>query len=245
MPEISIFDKKRGIKFPKRIDARVAELLGIMLGDGSINKYFAKGRTATDYVISVTGNADKDRDYLVTFVSPLFYNLFGIKPKFFERSDQKTIFLLLRSKGVFEYLKGIGLNIGRKDNIEIPKCILKRRELIIPLIRGLFDTDGSVAIKTERNYPVISLKLKSRQLIAQVDEILRNIGFVLYTEYDVKTFDKRGFTSVGSRVYISGRKNLEIWMRKIGFTNKRNLSKVEKIMGREGISVTKQKLRSF
>ncbi|MBS3051435.1 MAG: hypothetical protein J4400_04785 [Candidatus Aenigmarchaeota archaeon] len=232
---ITYGDKRKGLQLPVVLSEELAEFLGIMTGDGSINKYRFKGGTASEYSISITCSFTDDKEYIDNFIVPLIFRVFNIKLKPVKLKGQNTIRIITRSKGLFYFLKDIGFNIGPKDNIEIPKFILKNKKFIIPFIRGLFDTDGSVSLKKQgHNYPVISVKQKSRKLVEQLELILKEMGFSMYTEYDTIVNDNRGFSSKGSRIYINGRKNAKNWMGKIGFHNPKHIRKVEIAVGREG-----------
>ena len=234
--EYSHSDVRRGVRLPREMTPELAELLGILMGDGCIAAY--KGNGSSVFMISVSGNALHDHEYC-RYVSELFYTLFNIIPRAYKAKNQNTIVLAVRSKALFHFFKSIDMNIGPKKDLHIPHTIPEEKAFHIPFIRGLFDTDGSLALKKyNHDYPVISLKLNSRYIIEQVEYILRNLGFSMYVEYDTATYDARGFTSVGSRIYIYGRKNLRKWVDLIGFHNRRHTKKIERGMGRVGISPT-------
>ena len=233
--KISYGDVKKGLTIPNEITKELAEFLGIMTGDGSVNKYTFKNYTSIDYSISITCSFSDDREYVDNFVIPLIYEIFNIKLQSIKLKNQNSIRIITRSKGLFYFLKDIGFNIGPKNNIEIPSFILSNREFLIPFIRGLFDTDGSVALKKNYKYPVISLKQKSRRIIEQLEVILKEMGFSMYVEYDVIVNDKRWFSSKGSRIYISGRRNLKKWIDIIGFSNPKHMRKAKIAIGTDGI----------
>ena len=228
--ELSYSDKKKELKLPENMTEELAELLGVLSGDGCISYYPKKN----EYWVSITGNSLSDMKYFIHHLAPLLKRIFNIDSKILKVKNQHTIRIVIRSKGLFYFLKSIGMNIGPKNNIDIPKIVLAKRELIIAFIRGLFDTDGSLSLKGKRRYPVISIKQKSRKIIEQLESILKSFGFPMYVEYDVVTHDARGFTSKGHRIYIYGRKNLEKWIMLIGFNNHKNLERVEKVMGQMG-----------
>lgn len=219
-------DIKRGIKLPKSVDEKLAEFLGILGGDGYVLRYKSK-INSWEYIIGICGNSQKDREYFQNFLCPLLIKLFNVKTKIEKHKDQNTIAIQFRSKGLLHYLEQLGAHIGKKDNWSVPNIIMQRGNLSRAYLRGIFDTDGCISLKTyNHGYPVIKVKQKSRKVIEQLAKLLKDLGFYFYAEYDVVTKDKRGFTSVGSSIYISGWKNLRRWMDLIGSNNQRNLSKI-------------------
>ncbi|MCK5022996.1 MAG: hypothetical protein KAS04_02380 [Candidatus Aenigmarchaeota archaeon] len=237
--KISIFDRKRELIFPKKMTDDLAEFMGIMTGDGHIS-YHKYGRR-TNYTITVTGNSETDLKYFEQRILPLFKKLFNLDLKISKRKNEKTISVQTRSVGIYNFLLNMGLKSAPKDRIEIPRNVLNNG-MIIHFIRGLFDTDGGLCLKKRYRdyhyYPVISLKQKSKIIITQVERILKDLGFSFYSEYDVVTNDKRGFTSKGSRIYLYGMKNLEKWLDIIGFNNPKYTDKAShclKLYGNGGI----------
>lgn len=60
-------------------------------------------------------------------------------------------------------------------NTVIPEYILKDKELLIPCLRGLFDTDGSVSLC--RTTLQIYFSNHSRSLLESFNEGLKKLGF--------------------------------------------------------------------
>jgi intein/homing endonuclease len=204
------------VNTPKSIDENVAEFLGIMTGDGCVNKYTRiSDKKRTDYYISITGNSIKDVEYYDKFLSNLIRSIFGIVPKYSKKKNQNTIDMLLRYKELYGFFDNINFNKGPKDKIDIPVSIKENDNLARAFLRGLFDTDGSISWKKEK-YPVISIMQKSRKLIESVCYILDKNGFSFNVGYDKKTKDSRGNYHLGSRVYICGKKNLFLWNNLVG-----------------------------
>ena len=59
--------------------------------------------------------------------------------------------------------------------------LLLNMDYIIPFIRGLFDTDGSVSLKKRHTdyhyYPTITIRQKSRDIIKQIESVLKRMNF--------------------------------------------------------------------
>lgn len=232
LPQLSCFDRKRGLILPKIISNDLAEFLGILAGDGCIAKY-VRGRKV-DYWISIVGNSIDDEKYIKNHVIPLIKNLFNINPKIYEFKKQKTIRISIRSKGLFNFLKTLGMNIGPKKNIHIPYIIKMKRNFFFSFLRGFMDTDGSVYLRNG-NYPVLSNSQKSRKIIEEIELYLKNFGFSTYVNYNIVRNDKRGFTSTGHRIYLYGHKNFRKWLELIGFNNPKNIEKCS-VWGRRDLN---------
>ena len=127
---------------------------------------------------------------------------------------------------------------------------------MISFIKGLIDTDGSLMLtkkpsKKSLFYPIISIKVKSKILVQKTGKFLEKFGFRVNIIEDELRIDKRGYKdTLISSVVISGRKNLDLWMAKINFRNKRHLDKYayyikSRNMGRMELSVNLPKTSSF
>lgn len=123
---------------------RLAEFIGIMLGDGNLYCNDKKGQ----YIIRITGDIAKDKLYYESFVIPLFYELFQKEIKMRIYSDRRL--LCCYSKSIFNNLVKFGLVPGDKlkNNINIPDWIFTNKKYIKSCLRGLVDTDGSVFPKS-------------------------------------------------------------------------------------------------
>jgi len=221
-PNLSCFDRKRGLNLPEVMSEDLAEFLGILTGDGCINKY-VRGRRV-DYWISITGHSIDDKKYFEDRLTPLYKRLLNLNVKIDKLKGQKTIRITTRSKGLFNFLKDIGMNIGPKDNIVIPRVVMENKKFLLFFFKGLVDTDGTLYLRNGI-YPVLSIKQKSKGIIVQVEKLLRQFGFSPCVDYNIIRIDKRGFISIGHRLYLNGRKNLVHWLKLIGFGNPKHKTK--------------------
>lgn len=125
-------------KLPALRDERLAEFVGILLGDGHLGP--------TNYEISVTGDLLTDGWYVRKHVSLLIESLFGIKPFIYEQKNPSGIRCRFYSNQVFKFLvKKVGMQAGRKkynENVMIPTAFFTDTKLLKACLRGLFDTDG-------------------------------------------------------------------------------------------------------
>ncbi|MGC9309867.1 MAG: hypothetical protein ACP5D2_04200, partial [Candidatus Nanoarchaeia archaeon] len=128
-------------------EKKIAEFVGIMLGDGSIGVYdtFFKGRIKKHRVVKVTLDS-RNRQYF-EYVAKLMQDVLGYKPYFCFKKTENTVDIRFFKKEILAYvLKDIGLKISPKwGNMEIPEKYCSDR-LSLLVFRGLFDTEGSVTI---------------------------------------------------------------------------------------------------
>ncbi len=220
---------------PTKLSEQLAELVGIIIGDGHItiqkNKENAK-RKYTHYQIFVTGSLTEDMDYFHKTVNPLFFSNFNIKLNIL-KYEQNNYFNAVRdSKAIVYYLnKLFEIPIRKKsDIVQIPKAILNSSvKEKTAFIRGVSDTDFCLTLKKGRKnlhtYPAIKGKFRSPYLVQQLADMLKSLNFrlsVTDTTYYDKRFKK---TLKGEVIQILGEKNLEKWMSLIGFNNPRHYTK--------------------
>ena len=109
----------------------LAELIGIILGDGEIMK---------DGTIRISFDPKKDKNFLYRNVFPLVKNILGNKISF--ESDKRVAFYNIAFQ---RYLgRDCHLKAGNKfhNNWSIPAWCFERNEYLSAVLRGLFDTDG-------------------------------------------------------------------------------------------------------
>jgi hypothetical protein len=228
--KISNFDKKINLRLPEYSNNELAEFMGIMTGDGYMNKY---GKHFS--LLEITGDSSLDKEYLTNHVSNLIANLFNLKPKVIYRKNQNTMVLRLMSKGLNNFLLEIGFKNGKKGQIEIPRWILKDYQYMKHFIGGLADTDGSLVLLNRKQkkyvyYPRVQVTSISENLINNIGNWLIENELPLCIFIDKRTLTYKGITKTheGYRFQISGRKNLDRWMDLVGFRNQRHLNKYEK-----------------
>lgn len=95
------------------LNKHMAELVGIILGDGHIHK--------KTNMITIVGSLE-DLDYYKDQVIPLFEKLFDKKPTLSKRKDCNTYYLTIHSKEIFDFLTSkIGMKRGPKDTFLFQK----------------------------------------------------------------------------------------------------------------------------
>lgn len=162
--------------FLPRPSKKLAEFIGIMLGDGGINN---------PWQATISVNWLVDREY-AEYISDLCYSLFSIRPSIYKRKTRNVAVIRLSSTAVVEYLVKLGLHKGNKlkQGLMIPDWIMKNRSYKIACVRGLVDTDGCLFVHKHeikgKEYKNIgwSFTSYSPELINQVAEILAEVKII-------------------------------------------------------------------
>lgn len=191
--------------------AGLAEIIGIMLGDGNI--WSKKGF----YYVRVAGHLRDDREYLLNYVRPLFKKIFGIEMQIVEYENHSEMFLQKGSKDlVFTFLKyGLPQGSKIKNKVGIPGWIFNSKDYMRACIRGLIDTDGSVYCITGRPYTYISYRSFNPILRKTFQKAMGILGFKICK-----------WTSKGkSQTYIAKKRLINKYYTEIGFSNPKHLER--------------------
>jgi hypothetical protein len=187
------FIVRKPIKVPTQ-SVELAELVGILLGDGRI----------TDMQVIVYGNLLTEVDYS-RFEAGLFKRLFGITASVREGKGNTSI-VMVSAIALVEYLESIGLRRGDKiaQQVSVPSWIFNDTAYIRACVRGLMDTDGSIYPETkiykEREYHYVNLcfTTHSQPLAKAMRHMLCELGF------------RPTVSSDGQRVYLRRQEEVEI-----------------------------------
>jgi len=200
-----------------KINSELAELIGAHIGDGSMGFY--RGHP----VISFFGHPKEDIEY-VKWILTIYRKYFGIKANL--RKWSGIMGFQFFSKDVYKFFTSLGIPSGRKINVNIPFVIKNsNKKILASFIRGTFDTDGTVYFEKKKYgfYPRIQLKITSQNLAKNLTKVLNDSFRIRSTIYHRR---ERINWKISYFVEIRGRKNLEKWMKLIGFRNIKNISKV-------------------
>jgi DNA-binding transcriptional regulator WhiA len=196
----------------------VYELIGIIIGDGSIWNY----PNHRIYGLEITGNATEDSDFFRRIASFIF-ELTGKQPSVRIKYEPKgkSLKLVIYSKKFMNYLKeDLGLPSGNKIySVTISEKYLDW-EYSKHIIRGIFEADGSLyfsKINGIIKYPRLEIKTSSHCLAGQLVDILKRNHF--------KPCVRTSKSDNAIAVYLSGSESLDKWSEEIGFGNIKNYSK--------------------
>jgi len=210
-----------------RLSNDLCEFIGAYIGDGSASKYNTK--YGMRYHIQFSGHSKNDWGYYQNTIIPIAKKLFNIKPYVRTVGNSNILRVNFYSKQLMQLLnERFNMPIGKKSHtVTIPEEILNsNEEYILSTIRGIFDTDGCVFIDKRKiylnPYPRITLQMVSKPLYFQLKEILERY-FNLYARIN----EKRQNTYIEVYGFIQ----IDKWMKLIGFSNVRHLSKLSCLGG--------------
>lgn len=108
----------RNIILPPEDSEELAELIGLIFGDGCMNSY-----STHTHLIEIAGNSFTDKDYHLSRVRDLFENLFNITPYYGKGSGEHAIRTIVRSRMIVDFLESKGVRKGRKNSLIVPLWI--------------------------------------------------------------------------------------------------------------------------
>ncbi|MBN2421430.1 hypothetical protein JXB27_04090 [Candidatus Woesearchaeota archaeon] len=211
------------------IDEKLAELIGITIGDGciSITKRYSE--------YAVSGDVNEEREYYDSHVIPLMKEVLARKipdvkicGKEYSKTGVYGVYIF--DKRVTDFFIEYGLKSGKKTFVEIPKSILENKKTHIPFLRGLFDTDGSIFFQKSNStknpihkFPRITLVSTSHLLIEQVANILLSLG---YSPKIQKPSKGKRDKNPSHRLSIHRRQDTAKWIEETGFSSPKHLTKI-------------------
>ncbi|MBR9700113.1 hypothetical protein GOV09_06660 [Candidatus Woesearchaeota archaeon] len=204
-------------------------LYGTMLGDGCLSR-FGKHH----YALSISGHLTDDSPFL-NKIAGILTKIRGKATPVRNRPKEGKVEINIADKELFTTFQNLGFPVGKKGNtLHIPTLI--NTDKYKYLIQGYFATDGCLVIANNNGiaYPRIEFSGISRKLLEQVLHYLIDIGMQgdLYVN---KVYSNHYFTKY--RLQFSGKRNLSVFISKIGFINPKHVEKYSnwKNDGGEGI----------
>lgn len=205
-----------------KLDKNMAELIGIIIGDGCISKYKNK-----NYRIFISGNKIEDKYYMENYLPYLVKKCLGKKPYLYQGKNGALI-VQFHNEAFRLFLKKIGITENKTKSISIPKQIMENPNLLKRCIRGIADTDFTLIFTRNHNYPRITAKFASKNLVKDLEKSLRKMNFTLNTIYDFRQKDNRkNKIGITNNINLDGPHNLKKWLDLIGFVNLRIISRYE------------------
>lgn len=208
------------------MNLKLAELCGIIAGDGHLSRYISKKRT--DYKVCIWGNKDLDVEYFKE-LQQIFLELFEIRPKLLIKSN--CCELRINSKKIVEYFESLGIPVGKKSkSVSMSPFVKNNLQLSCAFLRGVADTDFSVVLKPRKKttlYPRITVDIESLSLIEDICSVLKKLEIKFCGPY-TRNRSRNANAYVSYQLDINGHKNFELWMKHIGFRNKKHLDKIKK-----------------
>ncbi|SRR5258708_503316 len=194
-------------KRPINYSGELAELFGILLGDGSVTKYYLK----------IYLNIKADIGYASKIEKIINLALPKAKVTIYAREKRGTEEIQVSSKDVCDYCRLAGFDPKKRY---IPKWIAEKDKFIKRTIRGLFDTEGSIGIKRFQGkndiyiYRQLTFTNSNKNLLKFVESGLLKFGFS-----PTKNSKKN--------IYLSNKKDIKRYFEIIGTNNPKLVKKLK------------------
>ncbi len=227
----STWDKGRNVRIPTKLSEDLAEETGIHIGDGALS-ISTKKTGYHCYWHRVSSSLRDDFVYMKCHVLPLIQRLYNV-PTRIKIQPESEFSYVYESRAIAQFKsKVLGLPVGRKKNITIPMVFTKNSKLTRACLKGIADTDGTIVFNKSggihRN-PHVAIKNSSKPLILQMAKLIKreldvNTSLTLDKLYQDSAIMERKTPMNWLRVY--GKRELHIWMEKIGFANPSKISRL-------------------
>jgi intein/homing endonuclease len=188
----------------------LAELVGILAGDGHIGAY----------QISVTTNSKTDLEH-IKYTKKLFEKIFPATAFITFRSDCNACVMTVSSKSIGDALVKKGMVRGHKirGSLCMPEWIKSNSSFKKAFLRGLFDTDGSVYLDRHiiknKTYENISMLFTNR-CIPLLDDFKASL-----IEFGFRPTQKTDFA-----VFLRRKEDIRRYFEIIGSSNPKHLKKI-------------------
>ncbi len=215
--------------FPHKHNRKLAEFIGILLGDGSISNTY-------QYRVQITLN--KNELAYRKHVTNIIRELFGIEPRIAFRRGENAVDIQFFKRKIINFLiNDLGLKTAPKWNRAVIPNEYLNTTLERDILRGYFDTDGSLVLANNNGtlYPRLEMKISPSPMQKSFIEILERTGI------------KFGVYNIGRgkvRIQINGIKQINKWMEQIGINNKNQSKRLGMIAG-AGFEPTTSRLTGY
>lgn len=203
---------------PPKESKELAELCGIILGDGHLEAP-QKDNKNRSYALKIAGHLEEDENYLSDYVSGMIQRLFNEKPSIKRAEKYTTLFLVLHGKKIIEFFNSKGLKSGNKkyNNQGIPAWIKNDKNYLLSCVKGLIDTDGSIHRMSKQNKNIrINYTSYIPRLLTDFREAIIALGF-----NPSKIIRER-------QIFLSRKEEVARYFDEIGSANEKHLKRLEK-----------------
>ena len=161
---------------PKSINPQLAYYIGFLHGDGHVDKNEKRISFSEKY------------NSQLKIINKLTKTLFNVKGDLYFRKEEDRKFWTLDVRRVTInsfFSEVIGIKRGRRTSNEIPKIIMKNKELLRWYLCGLFDAEGAMPLNPKnRKNLYIDIAMRDAGLINYVKNLLvKNFDITPYGPY--------------------------------------------------------------
>ena len=167
----AIRDGRILIHFPPfKKDGDLAELIGVVLGDGHLQKF---PRTERLLIFSNTNNQGFVKRY-----AHLVEKIFNKKPYVYKQTGQNCTRISLYQKAISERL-GVPCGARKYLEIKVPRWILAKDEYVVRYLRGLYEAEGSASFHPGTSTHKFNFSNLNQSMLENVYTLMTGLGFYL------------------------------------------------------------------
>lgn len=175
--KLSEHELKQNFILPNEITSELAEEIGLHIGDGTMNFYKNEGVLRGSYALR--GHIIEDKPHYDIRIKKLYKQLYNLDLNLKEMPSTRVYGFQKWSNALVNFKnKVLDLPLGKKISIEIPKILFNKNEFLISVLRGIFDTDGTVYLepKNSKLYPRLHIATISKNLACQMNQISKTLN---------------------------------------------------------------------
>ena len=146
----------------------LAELIGVLLGDGHIQKF---PRTERLLIFSNSNNPGFVKRY-----TTLVEKLFNKKTYVYQQTGQNCTRISLYQKSISERLE-IPTGARGKLALEVPDWILENQDYVVRYLRGLYEAEGSLSHHEPTYTHKLNFSNLNATMLENVYELMVSLGF--------------------------------------------------------------------
>lgn len=167
---------------PLKKDGDLAELIGVILGDGHIRKY---PRTEELSIFSNSNNSGFVKRY-----SFLVKKIFGKKPAANQHSGENCIRIRIYEKNISSRL-GIPFSPRGMLKIIIPGWIISNKKYIVRYLRGLYEAEGNFSIHLPTYTYKMQFSNRNVSILKNVFRLVSKLGFHPHSGKDMVQLSRK------------------------------------------------------
>ena len=206
---INNYKRRKKITYP-RPSEKLAEFLGLFLGDGSFRNR---------YQITISYNHISEVPYS-EYVEKLVLELFGLKSARRIRKKYGSAELVITSSNLVDFLrKTTAISEGTSKNKTIlPEWLFRSKKCQIGFVRGFFDAEGCIYkhryFSNNKRYAYIKIAITNycAKLLATLSQCFNNLK-IHYRNYN-------------NRIHIYSQEDVRQFLNLIGTNNTKKLSRL-------------------
>ena len=191
------------VLLPRRLSRNLCWLIGVLQGDGNINK--------TRVLVT-----EQTKSFHVEF-ERVFEGLFGITLHMYRDTTRNSYYSHVKSKVISTFLRDVfGLPEGKKTHLGVPRLVEKSdADLKAAYVGGLFDAESFVS----KRQAAIEFSISSRAIVEFIHRTLRELGVRNTMRAKARSNRKPEYL-----IEIYGRESLRIFCERIGFRHPTKLT---------------------